>query len=230
MTIATGWLDEIEAIPTAAFGNYPAVPNGQMWPKQVVSHIMEGWQTTMINWARERPVVNRKSAHFTIGRTGRIVQHVSLWDPAWHVAWQEWNQHSIGIEHEGFSVAGPVYGQTNYSPAYPWPQAMVDASIRLHKLIFDAIRTYDTSVVPDLSTIIGHRDTGQPDRLNDPGAQWYSQVRPLVIAAFAPPPPPPPTYADGYREGYAAGLIAGERRGINETVDELIERLNSMRV
>lgn len=191
MSIPDGWMDGVEHIPTAAYGGYAAVPNGTMWPKQIVNHIMQGYQNTMIGWAQQRPPVQRASAHFTINRAGRIVQHVSLWDPAWHVAWTDWNLHSIGIEHEGFSVNPGYAFDYVYDTAHPWPQAMVDASIRVNKWVMEAIRAYDASVVPDLSTIIGHKDTGQPDRVNDPGTQWYAQVRPLVLAAFAPPAPPP---------------------------------------
>ncbi len=214
-------MDGVEHVPTAAFGGYPAVPNGSMWPKQVISHVMEGWQTTMIGYAKERPAFHRLSAHFTIGRNGRIVQHVSLWDPAWHVAWQDWNQHSIGIEHEGFSVAGPSVGQQNYSPSFPWPEALILSTIRVHQWVFDAIRFYDTTVVPNESTIITHALTGQPDRVNDPGAQWMSQVRPRILAAFAPTPPTPPIDPDAiYRKGWADGR--------NTALDEVKAKINEI--
>lgn len=220
----------VEHIPTAAFGGYPAVPNGEAWPKQVINHIMEGWQATMVGWAKERPVVNRKSAHFTIGRGGRIVQHVSLWDCAWAVAWGDWNMHSIQIEHEGFSKSGPTYGQTNYGPTYPWPQAMVDASIKVHKWVFEAIRTYDVTVFPGQDTIIGHKDTGQPDRVDDPGQQWYAQVRPQVLSVVAPP-------VQGYTQadldherarGYGDGYRDGIRTGNNGALDAAIAAINAI--
>src|SRR5688572_451815 len=120
MSIQDGWMDGVEHVPSAAIGGYPAVPNGQMWPKQIVNHIMQGYQNTMVLWAKERPPVNRKSAHFTVGRNGRVVQHVSIWTPAWHVAWEDWNVHSIGIEHEGFSVDPGYPYDYLYTVARPW--------------------------------------------------------------------------------------------------------------
>lgn len=189
MSIQDGWMPGVEVHRTAAYGD-PSIPPTSMWPKQVVSHVMQGYQSTMIEWAKQRPPIVRASAHFTIGRDGRICQHVSIWDPAWHVAWNGWNLHSIGIEHEGFSVP-PGYGYDYvYSDERPWPEAMILATIKVHQWVFEAIRTYDPTVVPGLDTIVTHAMTGQPDRINDPGEVFMRQVRPRVLAAFGVVPSP----------------------------------------
>ncbi len=49
----------------------------------------------------------RVSAHFFIERDGRLWQHVSVWDRAWHAGVSSWqgraacNDYSVGIELEG---------------------------------------------------------------------------------------------------------------------------------
>lgn len=192
MSVQDGWMDGVERVETAAAGGYPATPDGQMWPKQIVFHVMQGYQSTMVSWAQERPPVTRASAHFTIGRNGRVVQHKSIWTPCWHVAWQAWNQHSIGIEQEGFSVA-PGYGYDYlYSDAQPWPEAMIEAATDVMEWVFNAIRAYDPSVIPGPDTILTHALTGQPDRQQDPGEAWMRQVYPRLLAVYTPPSPPPP--------------------------------------
>lgn len=187
-------MDGVEHIPTGKVQLSATVPDLTMWPKQVVSHVMQGFQTTMIGWARERPPVTDVAIHFTIGRNGRIVQHKEIWSPGRHVGWQDWNLHTVGIEHEGFSVNPGYSFDYLYSVSQPWPEAMILSSIRVHRWVFEAIRAYDPSVFPDESTIITHAMTGQPDRQNDPGALFMQQVRPRLLAAFAPPPPPAPVF------------------------------------
>lgn len=188
MSIENGWMEGIEHIPTAAPGIGSVTP-GTMWPKQIVHHVMQGYQGTMIQWAQERPPVQQNSVHFTVGRDGRAVQHRSIWDPCRHVGWQNWNAHSVGIEQEGFSVP-PGYGYDFlYGPANPWPEALIASVIRIDQWCFEAIRRYDQTVVPGPDTIIGHSSTGQPDRVDDPGAYWFATVQPRILAAFAPPGP-----------------------------------------
>ncbi len=183
MSVQDGWMPGVEVYKTAAYGD-PRIPAVGMWPKQVVSHVMQGFQSTMIDWSMQRPPIVRASAHFTIGRDGRICQHVSIWDPAWHVAWDGWNLHSIGIEHEGFSVP-PGYGYDYvYSDAQPWPEAMIKATIQVHQWVMEAIRVYDPSVVPGEATILTHALTGQPDRVYDPGDAFMRQVRPRILESF----------------------------------------------
>lgn len=211
MSIADGWMEGVEHVPSGLVNLVPFVPDGTMYPKQLISHVMQGYLTTLVNWARERPPVTNVVSHFGISRTGRIVQFKSIWSPGRHVGWQDWNAHSIGIEHEGFSVDPVVYGYDYLYNATDrrWPEALIQASIRVHKWCMEAIRTYDLSVVPDEATIITHALTGQPDRTNDPGARFMEQVRPRLLAALAlPAPEPEPPHEDHdliYRRGWADG-------------------------
>ena len=180
-----GWLAGIEHIPTAAYTAQTITPRG------VLSHIMQGYQRTMIAWANERPARTRASAHFTIGRDGRTVQHVSIQHQAWHAGrldaspptWPLWragenpSDISIGIEHEGFSVP-PGYGYDYlYSAARPWPEPMVLATIRVHRWLFAEL-----GLTPGPNTAIGHYMTAPQSRANDPGPQW---PRARIIAALA---------------------------------------------
>ena len=156
------WMPGVERIETAAMG-------GAITPRGVMSHVMQGWQATMIRWARERPRVTPRSAHFTIGRDGRIVQHVPIRRQAWHAgrldpgAPPRWsllpsganpNDYAVGIEHEGFS-------------GEPWPERQLEATIRVHRWLFAEL-----GLVPSGETVIGHCMTAPASRAADPGPTW----------------------------------------------------------
>lgn len=156
------WMPSVERVETAAVG-------GPIKPRGVMSHIMQGWQATMIRWARERPRLTPKSAHFTIGRDGRVVQHVPVRRRAWHAgrldrdAPPRWsllppganpNDHAVGIEHEGFS-------------GEPWPDPQVRATIEVHRWLFAEL-----GLAPSGDTVIGHFMTAPASRAADPGPAW----------------------------------------------------------
>jgi len=192
MSIENGWMDDVEHIPTAAAGGYTEVPDGQMWPKFIVNHIMQGYIGTMVQWANERPPQRWIAVHFLMGRNGRIVQTAPIWTPGRHVAWGTYNLQSIGIEHEGFSIP-PGYGYDYlYDAQHPWPEPMIQSTIRVQKWCMEAMRHYDHSLGADEQIIITHSMTGQPDRKDDPGALFMQQVRPRILQALAPVPPTPP--------------------------------------
>src|SRR5690606_37806848 len=71
-----------------------------------------------------------------------------------------------------------------YSAANPWPEAMVEASVRVHRWLFEAIPTLGE---PSRDSIIGHYETGDPNRVNDPAAASDRSVWPRdrIIAALA---------------------------------------------
>ena len=161
----------VERVETAAMG-------GAITPRGVMSHIMQGWQATMIRWARERPRLTPKSAHFTIGRDGRVVQHVPIRRQAWHAgrldpgAPPRWtllprganpNDHAVGIEHEGFS-------------GEPWPEPQIEATIRVHRWLFAEL-----GLEPSEETVIGHFLTAPASRAADPGPGW---PRDRILAAL----------------------------------------------
>lgn len=153
------WMPNVEHIPTRAQG-------GPIQPIAIMSHIMQGHQRTMIDWARERPWLTPKSAHFTIGKNGRIVQHVGIRNEAWHAGNVEsptWellprgvnpNFLCVGIEHEGWT------GQ-------PWTSDMWEATLNVHEWVFKEL-----DLPPSKLTVIGHYETATVSRRHDPGSAW----------------------------------------------------------
>jgi N-acetyl-anhydromuramyl-L-alanine amidase AmpD len=207
----------IEHIPSTA---YWAEPNPE--PRLgVINHVMQGFQSTMIAWAEQRPYTTPKSATFTIGRQGRIVQHVSAWDHSWAaggVCSPTWallpantnpNRVAINIEWEGFSVDplsysyDHLYGEgvdAKGRPMRPWPKAQVDAAVRVHRWLFE------NGIVagePNGNTITGHFATDACSRALDPGPFWLETVRPVIIDALTGPvfvdPPPDELPGTGLR-------------------------------
>ncbi len=190
-----GWAPFAEAIPTAAYGGYGMAP-GSMQPIAVMSHIMQGYQSTMIDWAEERPAEHQVSAHASISRAGRIVQHVSIYDPAWTagvVREPTWpglrsdssgvpvnpNTYVVHIEHEGFSQL--ALG-TDYIYETRWPALMLEASVRFHAWVFAQL-----GIVADPLTVIGHYETNSVTRGNDPGSAWSKATVIGMLAVEAQP-------------------------------------------
>jgi hypothetical protein len=70
---------------------------------KVVIHIAEGYYAGTINWFKTRS--SDVSAHYVVrSRDGAVAQLVRNEDIAWHAGLWRYNQHSIGIEHEGFAA------------------------------------------------------------------------------------------------------------------------------
>tara|TARA_R100000808_G_scaffold1146_8_gene5408 strand:+ start:14977 stop:15654 length:678 start_codon:yes stop_codon:yes gene_type:complete len=168
-----GWMPDIDHIGTTMYG-YTDVPPETMKPIAVINHIMQGYARTMIDWATNNSV--QKSAHFIIDREGNITQTVSIYSPAWHAgrtakeSWKSFpggnpNKYTVGIEHEGFSV-DPGYGY-DYIYDGSWPEAMMDASAKVHKWILGEL-----GLEANDQTVIGHFETDAVSRANDPGPQW----------------------------------------------------------
>ena len=166
-------MPDIDHIGTTMYG-YTDVPPETMKPIAVINHIMQGYARTMIDWATNNSV--QKSAHFIIDREGNITQTVSIYSPAWHAgrtakeSWKSFpggnpNKYTVGIEHEGFSV-DPGYGD-DYIYDGSWPEAMMDASAKVHKWILGEL-----SLDANDQTVIGHFETDAVSRANDPGPQW----------------------------------------------------------
>jgi len=181
MSLTTqGWYPGIKHAPTAAYG-YPTMAAGTMKPIAIVSHIMQGYQTTMLRWADQRPPTNYVSAHFTINRDGHVVQHVGIFDPAWasggthNPTWPLYretpternaNYYTVAIEHEGFAIEPRYSYDFVYDEDEHWPEAMVEASIKVQQWI-----CVTAGITPNESTVIGHNsiNTAKP---NCPGSMW----------------------------------------------------------
>ncbi|MSQ41987.1 MAG: N-acetylmuramoyl-L-alanine amidase [Dehalococcoidia bacterium] len=207
----------VERVPTAAQG-YDDLPPGSMRALAVMSHIMHGYQGTILRWARERgPSITPAGARFMIGRSGRLVQHVGVYDAAWHaghVAAPTWalyrpgtnpNRCTVGIEHEGFSVPPPYPYDYLYDQQRPWPQPMVEASIAVHRWLMGEL-----ALEPAPDTVIGHCMTDSVTRADDPGAAW---PRERVIQSLGGTPARPEPLTLGHARWAELGLALGGYMG-----------------
>lgn len=200
---ARGWMPGVEHAPIQWQMHRDNLVT-YMEPLAVVDHIMQGYLTTMVDWTRNG--ASRVIAHFGIARDGRIVQMHPIFSPGVHATyydhtsqyvakvvrgrWTSPNTYTIGIEHEGCSVRPPytvpdslIYGKDN-----PWPEAMVEASVRVKAWCF---ATAPSLGQPSSDTIIGHYETGDPTRVDDPSARAYRAAWPraAMIAALTKSPP-----------------------------------------
>lgn len=187
------WMPGIERIETAAFGGRPyGVTDGEMHAEAVVNHVMEGWLSTMIAWAHERPFHHDKGYHFGLGVDGRIVQFSPIDTPAWHAGRRDdgkggnplapptWPLHDDSpINAGGRTVAIAREGMS----AQPWTPEQLDASVRITTWVLA-----QHGLKPTPETIIGHSELNPATRAHDPGGGWDKNE---IIAALLPPLLPP---------------------------------------
>ncbi|WP_215844469.1 1,6-anhydro-N-acetylmuramyl-L-alanine amidase AmpD [Acidithiobacillus montserratensis] len=116
---ATGWHDQALAAPSPYYDQRPAgvtvdllvVHAISLPPEQFGSGEVPRFFTGSLDFDRhpyyEQLRNLRVSTHFFIERDGRLWQHVSVWDRAWHAGVSSWqgrtacNDYSVGIELEG---------------------------------------------------------------------------------------------------------------------------------
>jgi hypothetical protein len=84
----------------ASRDNYTQANRGARWIKYIVIHIAQGSYSGTIDWF-QNPRSN-VSAHYVVGRKGKITQCVHNEDIAWHAGNWRFNRRSIGIEHAGY--------------------------------------------------------------------------------------------------------------------------------
>jgi N-acetylmuramoyl-L-alanine amidase len=82
-------------------GNYTQANRGARWIKYLVIHVAQGSYSGTIDWF-QNPRAN-VSAHYVVGRKGKIAQCVHNEDIAWHAGNWRFNRRSIGIEHAGYA-------------------------------------------------------------------------------------------------------------------------------
>jgi hypothetical protein len=120
------------------------------------------------------------SAHYLIGRDGRVVQMVNESDIAWHAGDWDYNVRSVGIEHEDLQ---------GYLDDPSWAtEGLYQASAMLVRYLCEK---YD--IPRDRSHIIGHNEVPGSEKL-DPGDYWdwnyYMQlvtsVEPDIQTPIAP--------------------------------------------
>lgn len=140
-------------------------------PERIVVHIAAGTLEGTAAWFANPAA--RVSAHFTVGADGRVYQHVSEADTAWHAGDLEANRRSIGIEHEGFH--GP--NEAWWSPT----AAQLDASARLAA---ELCRRHD--IVPDERGIVPHSAVN-PRKPVCPGPGFPLESYRALVAGYMQP-------------------------------------------
>jgi hypothetical protein len=120
----------------------------------VVVHDTEGSCAAALNWL-DSPA-SGSSAHFLVCQDGTVYQLAHLRAIAWHAGNAYINQHSIGIEHEGFRDAG------GYTPA------QYNASAALVRWL---ATVYGLHIPLDRNAIFGH-DNVPDGGHTDPGPYW----------------------------------------------------------
>ncbi|MGV9277964.1 N-acetylmuramoyl-L-alanine amidase [Streptomyces griseosporeus] len=120
---------------------------------RVVIHVTQGSRASAVK-AFQDPG-HKAAAHYIVGQDGRITQMIRELDVAFHAGNREYNEHSVGIEHEGF-VDRPQDFTT----------AMYAASARLTAGI---CRRYGIPL--DRDHVIGHVEVPGTDH-TDPGPHW----------------------------------------------------------
>jgi N-acetyl-anhydromuramyl-L-alanine amidase AmpD len=125
----------------------------------------------------------------------------------WLAAWQAKNPNTwaIGIEHEGFSKpettgTGKRVDDYIYGPGNPWPEALIEASIRVQRWCWQRCQwlidlprgSYADWNTAD-SRFLTHAMIDPEMRPLDPGPEWDAKVwHRIVNAVLAVPEPPRP--------------------------------------
>ncbi|GAC1400963.1 MAG: N-acetylmuramoyl-L-alanine amidase [Chloroflexota bacterium] len=149
--------------PTS-YGNYDIGqrPKDGLSIRYIVIHDTEGSYDSAVGAFQNS--LGYTSAHYVIRSTdGQITQMVRGKDIAWHAGNYYFNEHAIGVEHEGIAVDGPTW----------YSEPMYRASARLVRYL--AIRYH---VPLDRAHIVGHDDIPGPTpqvqsaQHWDPGPYW----------------------------------------------------------
>ncbi|WP_344011848.1 peptidoglycan recognition family protein [Streptomyces thermospinosisporus] len=119
----------------------------------VVVHVTQGDLASAVK-AFQDPG-HRAATHYIVGQDGKVTQMIRELDVAYHAGNRDYNERSIGIEHEGF-VDRPE----------DFTDAMYESSARLTARI---CARYDIPV--DREHIIGHVEVPGTDH-TDPGPHW----------------------------------------------------------
>jgi N-acetyl-anhydromuramyl-L-alanine amidase AmpD len=158
------------------YGNYDLAnrPKDGLDIRYIVIHDTEvDYATTLQIF--QNPL-NYVSTHYVVRSSdGHVAQMVRTQNVAWHAGNWYVNGHSIGIEHEGFAIAGAAW----------YTEAMYRASARLVHYL--AVRYH---IPLDRAHIIGHDDIPHPTQSQgvmhwDPGPFWdWAHYMELLGAPF----------------------------------------------
>jgi len=122
--------------------------------RYVVIHDTEGGCAASLNWLLNPDAGG--SAHFLVCQDGTIYQLVRIHDIAWHAGNWYVNQHSIGIEHEGYRDSG----------GYTLAQYTASAAV-----VRTVVRMAGVAIMTDRNSIFGHENVPHATH-TDPGPSW----------------------------------------------------------
>ncbi|WP_329123186.1 N-acetylmuramoyl-L-alanine amidase [Streptomyces sp. NBC_01465] len=120
---------------------------------RVVIHVVQGGYASALNVFRDPS--HKAAAHYVVRKDGHVAQMVRELDIAYHAGNWDYNERSVGIEHEGF-----VDRKSSFT------DAMYASSARLTAKI---CRRYDIPV--DREHVVGHVEVPGTDH-TDPGPHW----------------------------------------------------------
>ncbi|HEX2913988.1 MAG TPA: peptidoglycan recognition family protein [Chloroflexia bacterium] len=170
----------------------------------ICDHIMEGTMESSNGWFKNRR--SDASAHFGVGRDGRIWQWVKVEDAAWTNGIMEspdmsipWlaecarrninpNNRTIGIEHEG-------------NTGNPFPEEQYKATLWLHRYLCS---TYNIST--DRQHIVGHYQITAHSRARCPGTGFPWQRLMQDLASSIPQGQPGNGGSNNWTDG-VSGLV-----------------------
>ncbi|MEU1407172.1 N-acetylmuramoyl-L-alanine amidase [Streptomyces sp. NPDC005728] len=120
---------------------------------RVVIHVTQGGYDSAVKVFQDP--AHGAAAHYIVRKDGRVTQLIRELDVAFHAGNREYNERSVGIEHEGF-----------VEDASSFTDAMYAASARLTAAI---CRHY--GIPADREHVIGHVQVPGTDH-TDPGRHW----------------------------------------------------------
>jgi hypothetical protein len=120
---------------------------------RVVVHVTQGGYASAVKVFQDP--AHQAAAHYIVRRDGRITQMIRELDVAYHAGNRQYNERSVGIEHEGF-----VERRSSFT------DAMYAASARLTAGVCGRY-----GIPVDREHIIGHVEVPGTDH-TDPGPYW----------------------------------------------------------
>ncbi|KOV95372.1 MULTISPECIES: N-acetylmuramoyl-L-alanine amidase [unclassified Streptomyces] len=120
---------------------------------RVVVHVTQGGYASAVKVFQDP--AHGAAAHYIVRRDGRVTQLIRELDVAFHAGNREYNERSVGIEHEGF-----------VEDASSFTDAMYAASARLTAAVCGRY-----GIPVDREHIIGHVEVPGTDH-TDPGRFW----------------------------------------------------------
>jgi N-acetyl-anhydromuramyl-L-alanine amidase AmpD len=140
------------------YGNYDLAnrPADGLAVRYIVIHDVEGSYDSAIQTFQDS--TNGVSAHYVVRSSdGHIAQMVDTKNIAWHAGNWYVNGHAIGIEHEGFAIAGATW----------YTESMYQASAALVRYLAAMY-----AIPLDRAHIVGHDDVPGPTSSYQSGMHW----------------------------------------------------------